>query len=110
MQTTTPKSKTTVLIAWAALLALGTAATSRPSIVQAAQATQPTSTNVLAGETEAKRMVLLMDRDKDGKVSKKEYMDYMEAEFERLDINHDGELDVKELTNYQFAPSHGTHR
>jgi hypothetical protein len=26
-------------------------------------------------------------------------MNFMEAEFERMDINKDGELDVKELTN-----------
>jgi Ca2+-binding EF-hand superfamily protein len=50
------------------------------------------------GEKEAKKMLLLMDKDMNGKVSKQEFMDFMEAEFERLDINHDGELDVKELT------------
>ncbi len=50
------------------------------------------------GEREAKRMLLLMDTDKSGKVSKQEFMHFMEEEFERLDINKDGELDVKELT------------
>jgi Ca2+-binding EF-hand superfamily protein len=52
-----------------------------------------------AGEREAKKMLLLMDTDKSGKVSKREFMSFMEAEFERLDINKDGELDVKELTD-----------
>jgi uncharacterized protein HemX len=52
-----------------------------------------------AGEKEAKKMLLLMDTDKSGKVSKQEFMSFMEAEFERLDINKDGELDVKELTD-----------
>ena len=52
-----------------------------------------------AGEKEAKRMLLLMDKDLSGKVSKREFMSFMEAEFERLDINRDGELDVKELTD-----------
>jgi hypothetical protein len=52
-----------------------------------------------AGEREAKKMLLLMDADKSGKVSKQEFMSFMEAEFERLDINKDGELDVKELTD-----------
>jgi Ca2+-binding EF-hand superfamily protein len=52
-----------------------------------------------AGEREAKKMLLLMDTDKSGKVSKQEFMSFMEAEFERLDINKDGELDVKELTD-----------
>jgi Ca2+-binding EF-hand superfamily protein len=51
------------------------------------------------GEKEAKKMLLLMDKDKSGKVSRQEFMSFMEAEFERLDINHDGELDVKELTD-----------
>jgi hypothetical protein len=52
-----------------------------------------------AGEREAKKMLLLMDTDKSGKVSKQEFMSFMEAEFQRLDINKDGELDVKELTD-----------
>jgi EF hand len=52
-----------------------------------------------AGEREAKKMLLLMDTDQSGKISKQEFMSFMEAEFERLDINKDGELDVKELTN-----------
>ena len=51
-----------------------------------------------AGEREAKRLLLLMDRDKNGKVSKLEFTTFMQEEFERLDVNKDGELDVKELT------------
>lgn len=50
------------------------------------------------GERVAKQLLLLMDKDKNGKVSKEEFMGFMEAEFTRLDVNHDGELDVKELT------------
>ena len=50
------------------------------------------------GQKEAKKMLLLMDKDLNGKVSKQEFMAFMEAEFERLDVNHDGQLDVKELT------------
>ena len=52
-----------------------------------------------AGEREAKKMLLLMDTDKSGKVSQQEFMSFMEAEFQRMDINKDGELDVKELTD-----------
>jgi Ca2+-binding EF-hand superfamily protein len=51
-----------------------------------------------AAEREAKMLLLYMDKDKSGKVSKQEFMKFMEEEFERLDINKDGELDVKELT------------
>ena len=54
--------------------------------------------NLAIGENEAKRLLLLMDKDQNGKVSKQEFMSFMEAEFERLDKNKDGELDVKELT------------
>jgi Ca2+-binding EF-hand superfamily protein len=38
-----------------------------------------------------------MDTDQNGKISKQEWMKFMEAEFERLDKNKTGELDVKEL-------------
>ena len=50
------------------------------------------------GEDEVKRLLPLMDHDKDGKVSKQEFMRFMEAEFDRLDKKKDGKLDVKELT------------
>jgi len=53
----------------------------------------------LAEATEAaKKLLVLMDTDKSGKISKQEWMKFMEAEFDRLDANHDGQLDVKELT------------
>jgi len=39
-----------------------------------------------------------MDTNKSGKVSKEEWMKFMEAEFDRLDADHRGQLDVKELT------------
>jgi Ca2+-binding EF-hand superfamily protein len=39
-----------------------------------------------------------MDTDKNGKISKQEYMEFMAAEFDRLDKDKSGELDVKELT------------
>lgn len=53
-----------------------------------------------------------MDTDKNGKISRAEYMAFMAAEFDRLDINHDGELDVKGLEKSQFMVAHhgGTHR
>jgi hypothetical protein len=61
---------------------------------------------VAAGENPAKQLLLLMDTDKNGKVSKTEFMAFMDAEFVSLDVNHDGELDVKELT--QFGIRHMT--
>ena len=64
---------------------------------------------IAEGEAYAKQMLVLMDRDKSGKVSRQEYMDFMAAEFERMDKNKDGELDVKELTQVRVVRG-GGHR
>jgi EF-hand domain pair len=69
---------------------------------QGATSSKPNS--VEAGEEYAKKLLLLMDTDKSGKVSKKEFMAFMEKEFDRLDTNHDGELDVKELAKIHVRP------
>lgn len=66
---------------------------------QKVETPSPNDKKVASGERDAKKLLLLMDKDKSGKVSKEEFMSFMEAEFERMDINHDGELDVKELTD-----------
>jgi hypothetical protein len=53
----------------------------------------------LAAATEAARNLLLaIDANKSGKISKEEWMKFMEAEFDRLDTDHKGQLDVDELT------------
>ncbi len=57
------------------------------------------------GESDAKQLLLLMDTDKNGKFSKKEYVSFMEAEFDRLDKDKSGELDPKELAQSQFRVS-----
>lgn len=62
--------------------------------------------NVALGENEARQLLLLIDTGKTGKISKQEWMNFMEAEFNRLDIKKDGELDVKELTQSQLRVSH----
>ena len=64
--------------------------------------------NLTAGEKEAKKLLVLMDKDQNGKVSKEEFMSFMEAEFERMDISKDGELDVKELTGFRLVPHGGS--
>ena len=50
------------------------------------------------GEDEVKKLLLIMEPDKKGQISRQEYMKFMEAEFERLDKDKNGELDVKKLT------------
>lgn len=52
---------------------------------------------LVLGEDEVRQLLLLMDTDKNGKVSKAEFIKFMEAEFNRLDKDKSGELDVKEL-------------
>ena len=52
---------------------------------------QPDS-NVMAIEN-VKQLLLVMDSDKRGKISKQEWMAFMEAEFDRLDVEKKGELD-----------------
>jgi EF hand len=60
------------------------------------------------GEAEVKQLLLLMDTDKNGKISKQEWMKFMEAEFDRLDKDKSGDLDVKDLTQSKLRASHFT--
>jgi Ca2+-binding EF-hand superfamily protein len=48
-------------------------------------------------ENQVKQLLLLMDTDKSGKISKTEFLKFMEAEFERLDKDKKGTLDSKEI-------------
>ncbi len=78
---------------------LGTASAQKASV--------PKPQNKLAiGEEEIKQLLPLMDTDKNGMVSKQEFMKFMEAEFERLDKSQKGQLNVKELTQSNLTASH----
>ena len=85
------------------------------TIAAQAQSSAPDKTatvnekKISEGEAYAKQLLMLMDRDQSGKVSKAEFMAFMEAEFQRLDVNKDGELDVKELTQTRLFRG-GGHR
>jgi hypothetical protein len=63
--------------------------------------------NLVLGEAEVKKLLPLMHADSDGKVSRQDFMSFMEAEFNRLDKKKEGKLDVKELTQ---QPSRGFHK
>ena len=73
-------------------------------------ATPKAQDNVELGEAEVKKMLQLMDQDKDGKVCKQDFMNFMEAEFDRLDNTKDGKLDVKKLTQPPAQPVRGFHK
>ncbi len=77
-----------------------------PAIAQKVERSVPKQQRTQAlGEDEVKQLLLLMDTDKSGKISKQEFMRFMEAEFDRLDKDKSGELDVKELAQSQIRPS-----
>jgi Ca2+-binding EF-hand superfamily protein len=54
-----------------------------------------------------KQLLLLLDADKNGKVSKREWMAFMEAEFNKLDKDGNGELDQKELQQARLSVRQG---
>lgn len=76
-----------------------------PFAMQKASVPKPQD-RVALGEAEVKQLLLLMDTDKNGKISKQEYMAFMEAEFNRLDKDKSGELDAKELSQSRLTASH----
>jgi EF hand len=61
--------------------------------------------NLAIGEDEAKQLLLLIDTDKKGKISKQQWMKFMEAEFDRLDKTKSGELNVRELMQSKLRVS-----
>jgi len=76
-------------------------------IAVAQKAATPKPPDKLAlGENEVKQLLLLMDADQNGKISKQEWMKFMEAEFDRLDKAKKGQLDVKELEQSKLRVSH----
>jgi hypothetical protein len=60
---------------------------------------------VTLGQEEVRQLLLLMDTDKNGKITKKEWMDFMEAEFDRLDKDKSGDLGAKDLVESQLRVS-----
>ena len=94
------------IIVFVVMLA-ATGATLRTGMAQKAS-TPKLQDKVALGEDEVKQLLLLIDTEKKGKISKQEWMNFMEAEFDRLDKSKNGELDVKELTQSRLRVSHFT--
>jgi hypothetical protein len=77
---------------------LGTAA--------AQKANAPRAQDRLAmGEDNVRQLLLLMDTDQNGMVSKEAYMKFMEAEFAHLDAKNQGKLNAKKLTQSNLSAS-----
>jgi Ca2+-binding EF-hand superfamily protein len=55
-----------------------------------------------------KQLLLLLDTDKNGRISKKEWMNFMEAEFNKMDKDGNGELDPKELQQSKLSVKQGS--
>jgi hypothetical protein len=79
----------------------------RTGMAQKALAPKPQDKLAL-GDEQARQLLLLIDTDKKGKISKQEWMRFMEAEFDRLDKAKNGELNVNELTQSRLRVSHFT--
>ncbi len=85
----------------AALAVLGPALAPK-SFAQMTTASPKSPNLPFIAEQNAKQIMLLMDTDKDGRISKKEWMNFMSKEFDRLDTNHDGYIDQKDLLATQL--------
>ena len=67
-------------------------------VVAQGKASVPRPQDALAiGEHAAKDLLLLLEPDKNGKISRQAWMRFMGEEFDRLDKDKKGELDAQEL-------------
>jgi hypothetical protein len=96
-----------LIVGFVAVLAVAAALAATALAQTKAPAPKPQDSLGLA-EEQAKQLLLLIDTEKKGKISKQEWMRFMEAEFDRLDKAENGELDVEELTQSKLRVSHFT--
>jgi hypothetical protein len=83
---------------------LGIAAIAKNSFAQKASTPRPQDKLAL-GEDDVRQLLLLVGGDRNGKITKQEWMNFMEAEFDRLDKNKSGELDAQELARSRLRVS-----
>jgi hypothetical protein len=77
-----------------------------PAVAQKQAVPKPPQDRLALGEDEVKQLLLLIDTNMNGKISKQEFMKFMESEFDRLDKEKNGQLDVKEVTQSKLRVSH----
>lgn len=76
-------------------------------VAYAERASTPKNQDKVAlAENDVKELLLLMDTNKNGKISRQEFMNFMAKEFDRLDKDKSGELDPQELSHSQIRASH----
>ena len=98
-------TRTNIVRVIVSIAELTTAAILGTAVAQKSAVPKPQDKLAL-GEYDVKQLLLLMDTDENGKISKQEWMKFMEAEFDRLDKHKKGQLDVKELTQSRLRVSH----
>jgi Ca2+-binding EF-hand superfamily protein len=76
------------------------------SLAQTTSSAQDKRSPLEKADPQVKQLLLLMDKNQNGKISRDEFMSFMSAEFDRLDVDHNGELDLKELKALQVTPKH----
>ena len=92
-------SITLTLAMWLAMAASRSVAIPQKSSVPKPQ------DNLALGEDEVRRLMLLIAPNEHGKITKQEWMKFMEAEFDRLDKDKSGELDAQELARSRVRVS-----
>ena len=59
-------------------------------------------------EADVRNLLVLMDKDKNGSVSKDEFLQYLSQAFDSIDVDKSGKLERNELTNARFPFSKRT--
>lgn len=98
------QKRTNIILVMAVLVAMGTMLAVKVVQARDESVPPPMDTKALTAN-EVKGLLLLMDTDKSGKISKQEFMDFMAAEFDRLDKDKSGELDPQELMHSHLRPA-----
>jgi hypothetical protein len=75
-------------------------------LIATAAYAQPAPANIQQqADSKVRSLLLLMDKDPNGKVSRSKFMAFMSAAFDRMDVNNSGELDINTLTPFTNGPA-----
>jgi len=81
-----------------AVMALGAGAQGQTAAASASASAAINPQSLRQAQDLARQLLPYMDKDKNGKISKAEFMSFMEAEFNALDTAKTGELTVEQLS------------